>query len=227
MDSGSLLIFSPTALTQDVKSTIDSLGGNLKYIVAPDIEHHIFLTPWKQAYPNAEIIAPEGLREKREQNPNTKGLEFNHILTSSNKNNFKVSDEFSQEFEIEYIDGHPSNEIVLLHKRTRTMIQADLIFNLPATEQYSKSEEGATQGILTKIFAAAASTGAPATWHKRFIWYILSSKDRKRFSDSIAVIDQWNFDRMIPCHGDVIETGAKDVYRRVCEWLLEENKKYT
>lgn len=28
----------------------------------------------------------------------------------------------------------------------------------------------------------------------------------------VAVVSAWDFDRLIPCHGDVIETGAKQVW---------------
>ena len=35
------------------------------------------------------------------------------------------------------------------HKPSRTMIEADLLFNLPATEQFSKSGTDPRSGILT------------------------------------------------------------------------------
>ena len=213
------------SITPDVQSTIESLGGNLKYIVAPDTEHHIFLSPWKKAYPDAEIIAPEGLREKRETNPETKGLDFPHIFTAENRKSLKISDEFDAEFDVEYVSSHPSHEIVLHHKRTKTLIEADLLFNLPAMEQYSKTDESATTGLLTKIFTAVQSTKPPGTWQKRIIWYVVSSKDRKGFSESMAAIEKWDFDRLIPCHGDVIETGAKAVYQRMFDWFLKEAAK--
>jgi hypothetical protein len=46
MSNGSLAIFSPVALTETVKKETESLGGSVKYIVAPDQEHHIFLEAW-------------------------------------------------------------------------------------------------------------------------------------------------------------------------------------
>lgn len=227
MQTGALSVFSPVALTPEVKTTIDSLGGNVKYIAAPDLEHHIFLTPWKEAYPNAEIIAPEGLREKREQNPQTKGLDFSHIFTKQNKKDLKVSDEFDAEFETEYVDSHPSRDLVFLHKPSKTLIEADMLFNLPATEQYSKTGVSADSGFLNRMIMPMQSTKAPATWHQRFLWYIISAKDREGFAESAKKIDKWDFDRLIPCHGDVIETGAKDVFRRVFAWHLEEQNKKT
>ncbi|KAK2735716.1 hypothetical protein FQN55_001999 [Onygenales sp. PD_40] len=227
LQSGSLLAFSPVALTPDAQQAINDLGGDVKYIVAPDLEHHIFVSAWKQAYPNAQILAPEGLREKRESNPETKGVKLDHIFTAANKHDLTISDEFHADFDVEYVHSHPSHEIVLRHKPTKTLIEADLIFNLPATEQFSRSGEPATKGILTKVFNCVQSTKDPATWQKRFIWYLFSGKDRVGFGQSSATIDSWDFDRIIPCHGDVIEKGGKTIFSNLFEWNLEYNKKGT
>ncbi|KAB8241798.1 putative nuclear protein Qri2/Nse4 [Aspergillus flavus] len=222
--SGAIAVFSPVSLTPEVREAISSLGGHLKYIAALDLEHHINITSWKEAYPDAEIIAPEGLYEKRQSNPEYKDTPFQHVFRKENHGQQKISEEFDSEFETEYVYGHPSRELVFLHKRSRTLIEADLLFNLPAREQYSKTGESATSGLLTKIISPLLSTNAPATWQKRFVWYILSSGDRKAFNESVRRIDKWDFNRLIPCHGDVVESGAKGVFRTVMEWHLEGRK---
>lgn len=223
--TGSMLVVSPVALTPAVQQTIASQGGTVKYIAAPDLEHHIFLTAWKKAFPDAEIIAPEGLQEKRQKMSQYENVPFSHILTGANKRDIRISEEFDREFEIEYVDGHASHEIVFLHKPSKTVIEADVLFNLPATEQYSRSGESATSGIWTKIMAPLITAKPPATWHKRFAWYILSSQNRASFAESMKRINSWDFDRLIPCHGDVIETGAKGAFQNVFEWFLDGKNK--
>ncbi len=42
-----------------------TLGNDVRYITAPDMEHHMFLGPWHSAFPQARVIGPEGLAEKR------------------------------------------------------------------------------------------------------------------------------------------------------------------
>lgn len=222
LSSGSLAVFSPVALTPQVQDAIASLGGKVKYIAAPDMEHHLYVTRWKEAFPDAQILAPQGLWEKRQSNPEFKNTEFAHIFTSEKKGKQKISEEFDSDFETEYVDGHPSRELVFLHKPSRTLIEADLLFNLPATEQYSKSGQSPTSGLLTKIISPLMSAAPPATWQKRFAWHLLAA-DRKSFRESMQRIDQWDFDRLIPCHGDVIETGAKGVFRNIMEWFLDGN----
>jgi len=218
--TGSLAVFSPVVFTPDVKSKVSSLG-TVKYIVAPDFEHHIFLKLWAQEYPQAEIIGVDGLPEKREADPETKGTKFEHVFTPSNKRDLRISPEFDNEFDYEYVHSHKNKELVFLHRPTRTMIEADLIFNLPATEQYSKTGANPTSGILTNLFASIMNTRGDAIWQQRFLWYLSASKDRKAFAESVNVIRKWDFDRLIPCHGDVIETGGKDVFNKLIKWFAE------
>lgn len=224
LTSGSVAVFSPVTLTPEVRDTISSLGGNVKYIAAPDMTHHLNLTSWKKAFPDAHIIAPEGLWEKRQSNPKFKDTPFRHIFTKKQYGQQKVSDEFDSDFETEYVYGHSSRELIFFHKPSRTVIEADLLFNLPAKEQYSRTSEAAP-GIFDRIFAPLMSAAPPATWQKRFAWYLLSGADRKAFGESMRRIDKWDFDRIIPCHGDVIETGGKGVFRDIMGWFLNDTKK--
>lgn len=48
----------------------------------------------------------------------------------------------------------------------------------------------------------------------------VASKDKPSFSASAKRVAAWDFDRIIPCHGDVIETGGSDVFRRLFAWHL-------
>jgi hypothetical protein len=137
----------------------------------------------------------------------------------------RISDEFHDDFKVEYIDGHGNREIVLCHKPSRTLIEADLLFNLPCVEQYSRSEESATAGLLNRVFMPLLQARAsPPMGHRRFAWYVLSKADRGSFTESVKRIYNWDFDRVIPCHGDVKEEGGKEVFRSVFEWFLGEKE---
>lgn len=223
LQSGALAVFSPVALTPDVKSTLGSAPVN--YLIAPDIEHHIFLSAWAAAYPFAKIIGPEGLPEKRAEqsktDPKVTILPFSTVFTARNKLETKIDPEFDSEFEYEYVDAHPNKELVFFHKASKTLIEADLMFNLPATEQYSKSPESATQGILTKLFGAIMNTKGTAIWQKRGLWYGQSGKDREGFNASARRINAWGFENIVPCHGDSIVGDGKGIFEKVFEWHLQ------
>lgn len=220
LQSGALAVFSPVALTDEVKQKVSELG-EVKYITALDFEHHIFLGPWHAAYPNAKVLGPEGLSEKR-QKQNNEDVPISYVFSKS-KPITSIDPEFDSEFEYEYVHAHANKEIVFNHKPTKTLIQADLIFNYPPTEQYSKTGDSPTSGILTKLFGGLTNT--TGNGQKRLIWYGISSGDRNGYANSVTNINKWDFDRMVPCHGDVVETGAKGIFQKIMEWHLDLAKK--
>lgn len=224
LQNNSLAVFSPIALTSDVRNHLVELGNNVQYIAALDYEHHIFVSEWAKAFPNAKVLGVEGLPEKRESSKETAGTKFDHLWTQKNKLDFKVDADFDRDFEYEYVHSHGNKELVFFYRPDRTLIEADLMFNLPATEQYARTKEGTEAGILTKLFVGLMSAQGSAKWQKRFIWYAISAKDRTGFNQSIKRINTWDFQRIIPCHGDIVENNAKGIFQTVFEWHLKAQK---
>jgi hypothetical protein len=224
LTSGKLLIFSPVALTAEVKKRVNDLGGDLAYIVAPDIEHHIFISDWAKEYPSAKIIGPEGLSQKRQKMSDEKiGNEnISFIFSKTNKQSNDIDADFAADFEVEYVDAHPNKEIVLLYKPEKILIEADFMFNLPAIEQYSKVPEvDRKPSFLSKMFGGLQSTSGEAKGMKRLLWYGLSAGDRTGFNASTQRVDKWDFHTIIPCHGETIEGNGKEVFQKVFEWHLK------
>ncbi|KAL7929767.1 hypothetical protein V8C35DRAFT_314740 [Trichoderma chlorosporum] len=225
LQSGSLVIISPVRLTDAVRKVVVATKGTVEYIIAPNLEHYMHIASWKAEFPSACLIVPEGLPEKCIQKLGVSRETFDIVYTALESQKH-ISQEFNDEFDVQYIDSMDSQEIVLFHKQTHTVIEADLLFNVPAVEQFSKSGHSPTSGILTKLVSPIFSTIYPATWQKRLAWYVLGAKNRVAFAASVQRIYSWDFDRIIPCHGDVIETGAKRVFATIFEWYLNgENKR--
>ena len=216
--NNTLAVFSPTALTPEVRSILKS---PVAYITCPDIEHHIYLTDWARAFPDAKVLGPAGLPEKRESDASTAGIKFSHVWTAKNKYDMRVDDVFDKEFDVEFVHTHGNKELVFCHRPSRTLIEADLMFNLPAGEQYSRTSDGAGGGLLVRMFTSLMSIQGSAVWQKRFLWYAASARGREEFNLSVRRINKWDWDAIVPCHGDVIETGGKGIFRKVFEWHLE------
>ncbi|KAI0395567.1 hypothetical protein F5Y17DRAFT_422818 [Xylariaceae sp. FL0594] len=229
--SGSLAVFSPVALTEEVKAKVTELGGNVGYLIAGDLEHHIFLSQWKKAYPAAKLVGPKGLPERRKavtNDPMIGDEEFDFIYDEKNAHSAAISPEFAADFEVEMVHAHPNKEIVLFYKPEKVLIEADLMFNLPPTEQYSKVPESEKKGggLLKKIFYSLNSTAGPAKGHKRLLWYAVSSggKNRPGFNESAKRIYGWDFTTLIPCHGDTIEGKGKEVFGKIFDWHINGKK---
>lgn len=99
-----MAVFSPVPWTSEIGTTIAALGGNVSYLIAPDIEHHMSLGPWKRQYPGAKVIAPEGLREKRAKQGD-EDVVIDIEYTKANKREVRLPDELARDVEIEYMDG--------------------------------------------------------------------------------------------------------------------------
>ncbi|KAK3681957.1 hypothetical protein LTR37_020724 [Vermiconidia calcicola] len=224
---GNLAVFSPTALTDNVKKQMQQqlASTKVKYLTALDQEHHIFLESWHKAWPNARIIVPETLPGYRDKQGYFKLPQSNLVtFKKDTPSSWTVDAAFDAEFNREYNSAHGNQELVFCHKPTRTLIEADLLFNLPANEQFSRTDTPATSGYATRLANSINGTTGTALSQKRFIWYTISAGDRKGFNASVARVAKWDFERIVPCHGDVIEAGGKGVFEKVMAWHLEAAK---
>ncbi|CAK7267534.1 hypothetical protein SEPCBS57363_002634 [Sporothrix epigloea] len=241
MTGGGVLVYSPVALTPDAAAVVVRLGGEegVKYLVAPDIEHHIFLSEWLKAYPTARIVAPQGLAEKRAA---TRGKDsrinvndrFFAILADKRAQPMRepqsIAPDFDADFGLVYFDMHPNKEVVLLYRPENILIEADLMFNLPAIEQYHRVDPATRHGapghanLINRLFQTMMRTEGNLVWARRFQWYIASRSDRVRFNEGLKVVDGWPFSKIIPCHGETIEADAKEVFRRVFAWHFASMK---
>lgn len=166
---------------------------------------------------------PETLPKYREKQSYFQIPRDNEVLFYPNKKP-EISPEFDADFDYEYVHAHGNKELVFNHRKSGTLIEADLLFNMPATEQFSKTDLDPTTGLLTKLFNSLQHTRGAALAQKRVIWYGLANP-RPAFSESMKKIHGWSFDRIIPCHGDVIETGGKGIFEKIMEWHLQDGAK--
>lgn len=207
-----ILVFAPIPWGPEAQQFLQTLEPgkalsdiNVKYIVAPDCEHHMALKSWKEQFPSARFIGPEPLNEKKK----AEGISMDYAFTEKYASKLLTAEswtsdgtidmpkELTAEFDFAYFPKHVNKELVLLHKPSRTLITADLFFNLPAFDQYQGCKITATSGLsyLTKFMTIDS-------------WIM-----RKTFgsmlppTDGVALnaIYDWDFQRVIPCHGDIME----------------------
>ncbi|KAG7104686.1 hypothetical protein HYQ44_015998 [Verticillium longisporum] len=231
LSTGTLAIFSPVALTDDVRAKIAALGTTVSHIIAPDIEHHIFLSEWKAAFPDAKLIGPQGLPEKRAKQASSddkiRDDPFAVVFEAGPaKRDLRIDPAFDADFDYEFVDAHPNKELVFYFRPDRVLIQADLFFNLPATEQYSRVPDAQkAPGLADRLFGSLQTTEGDGKWARRVQWHLFSAKDRKGYSESVRRIAEWDFETVIPCHGDTMVGDGKERFLKVFAWHLNGGKK--
>lgn len=185
-----LLLISPIKIDPETKTQLDTLG-KVKFIIAPNLFHYLYLEECQQIYPDAQVIAPPGLETKK---PNLKSdLIF-------------FRDEISFDGELEYIlfEGcqtlipfqiKPLNEIVFFHPVSKTLILTDTAFNFdrnfPFVTQLTARAIGCYQNLR------------PSLLEKIVI------KDEEQVRQSLQKILAWDFERAIVAHGNIAEVNAK------------------
>lgn len=194
-----VVVISAIKSSQEIKDTLSSLG-TVKYIVAPDAEHHLSLEEYAKLYPSAKLIGVEGLQEKHPD------LKFHKIFGDSKYDTVQIG--WESEIDTVYFPGHANKELAILHKPSKTLIEADLVFNLPGLEQYKGSSSSAgVAGYLSPFKYLSISSNA----HKTMTWNMLA-KDKKSFKASLTQVKAWDFTTLVPCHGEVIEGNAKALW---------------
>jgi hypothetical protein len=121
LGDGSLLAYSPVALTAERRAAVAALG-RVAHLYAPSAYHDRWIGEWADAFPEARVHAPAALGKKR------KALRVDRALGTAPEPAFAgVVDEV-------HIDGFRLDETVLVHRPSRTLVVADLVHNVGRPE---------------------------------------------------------------------------------------------
>lgn len=196
LSDGSLFVWSPIALSDELKGEVDSLGP-VRYLVSPNFLHHLFLGEWKSAYPNARLFASPGLRKRR------KDLAFDGDLADAPGEGWAA--------DLDQVLVHGSfvmTEAVFFHRASRTAIFADLIENLP------HDWFGGWRKYIARLGGIMEpNPGAPREWRASFI-------DRRRARAALGRILDWPIERVLIAHGKPATSNGKTFVRNAFTWLL-------
>lgn len=192
---GGLFLHSPGPLSPALIEAIKALGP-VRAIVAPNDFHHLYVEENAAAWPSAEVYVSAGLPTKR------KDLAGACALGDS------APDLWAADLEQVWMHGAPRvNEVVFFHPRSRTLMLTDLAFNVVQPGSWP----------LRLFMAINGSAGRFAT--SRLMRFM--HRDRAAARASADEILAWDFDRVVVCHGEVLESGAKARLEAELAWLQD------
>ena len=198
LNDGNLFLHSPTKLTNKLKTELDKIG-KVRFLIAPNKLHHMYINEYSYAYPDAEIFAAKDLLEKR------KDLRFIGVLDNCPRKEWNESID-----QVLFQGSIFTDEVIFFHKESQTLIVTDLL------EQYD--EMGYFQGFKEKIIAFLLgiykTPGLPID-EKLFVM------NKKVARESIERILMWDFNKIIMAHGPLIRNNAKDLFFNAFKWLLK------
>lgn len=183
LDSGELVIHSPVAWSGDLQSKLAGLGP-VRWIVAPTTMHDLYLQDWMAHYPEATLLHAPGMKI-----PGVKSDRMGSLDQA-------IPATWTTELEVIPLRGMPKiNEFAILHRPSRTLIVADLVFNLPPGNGMQKWLQK-MNGIYEKL--------GVSRFYKTYI------SDQAEFKASVETILARDFDSMTVSHGNSVRAGAGD-----------------
>jgi hypothetical protein len=200
LGNGGLFIHSPIPLTDEIRAFVAKLGTP-RWIVSPNKLHHLFMRPWRDAYANARMFAPPGLRAKRPD------LAFDGDLGVAPEPAW--SEEIDQ---LLFAGSRMLEEIVFFHKGSRTVIFGDLI------ENFDGRMLSPIHRFIARIGGVLAPNGrTPADFRLTFRGH----RDQAR--ESVRRILAWQPRAAIMCHGVPVLEDAAPFIESAFAWLGERH----
>ncbi len=194
LSDSSLAIHSPISLTDPLRNSLDALGP-VRHVIAPNRFHHLFAGEYAAAYPESTLFAAPGLGDKRPD------LEIGGVLPAEAPASWK------SELAYLFFAGLPfANEVVGLHKKTRTLLVSDLAFNIGPDAPWLTRMTFRLWGRYNEF--------GPTRFERLLV------RDRNAARRSLEEILHLDFDRVVVAHGRILESGGPEAMRRGFDWLL-------
>lgn len=195
---GSLILHSPCAITPELKTGIEALGP-VGWIVAPGTFHHLHVAAAQAAFPAAKTLICPGVEKKQP------GLRYDGLLGDT------PPADWGEEIDTAFVPGNRIiTEVLFLHRASRTLIVTDLI------ELIGDNTKGVDRVLRL--------------WWKwlTFMWnkprpapeYTMGWRDRKAAGQVLTRVLDWDFDKIVLAHGDLVTDRAKEVAREAWARVL-------
>ena len=195
-----LWLHSPVAWSARLARQLEALG-TVTHLVSPNRIHYAYIADWSAHYPEARCWASPGVRER----------------ASSQNISVSFSDDLGDRPPAEWHDtldqlcfrgSSVMEEVVFLHRPSRTLILADLIENFDPGKVHWR-----LRWLLRLAGVVAPHGQAPLDYRFTF----RGGKDQARASFQRML--QWQPERIVLAHGNWIDHDGTQALKRAFRWL--------
>jgi len=189
LGDGRLILHSPCDIDADLRAAITAIGP-VGWIVAPGTFHHLHVGAAQAAFPDASTLICPGVEAKQP------GLAHDGVLGDVPPGDWR------DEIDLAHVPGNRIiAEVLFFHRPSRTLIVTDLI------ELIGDRTEGVDRVLRF--------------WWKwvTFMWnkprpapeYTMGWRDRRAAGRVLRRVLEWDFDRIVLAHGDLVTENGKAV----------------
>jgi hypothetical protein len=183
---GQLVLHSPVPISPDLRRELDALG-TVGFIVVPEA-HGKFAREAAASWPSARLLAAPRPARKRSD------LAFHASLAD------EAPAAWAGQVESHLVAGFRLDEVLLFHRPSRTLVLTDLCFNV----------QRASSRVARAFFRA---NGMWQRFGPSRIIRALAVSNRAALRESLERALRWDFERIVPAHGDVLERGGPAALR--------------
>jgi len=195
LTDGGLFLWSPVALTPALLAAVRLLGP-VRHIVAPNDLHHLSLTDWIAACPEAEVYAAPRLAAKRPD------VAFDGTLGPA------PHPAWAGQIDQVLIDSNRVlSEVVFHHRASGTTLFVDLIQHLP---------RGWFRGWRAVVARLDGMSGPAPDVPRKFR---AAFRDRAMVRQSMREVMAWQTKALVFAHGAPVTTGAQAALAHAFRWL--------
>jgi len=186
LGDGRLVLHSPAPPAPALQSELAALG-RVGFVVVP-WAHGRYAEDAARAWPDAELLAAPSAPPRR------KSLAFQGSLADA------PPAAWAGCLETHLVRGFRLNEVVLFHRPSGTLVLTDLCFNVQRSDR-----------PVARLFFRANGMWqhfGPSRLIRR-----LAVSSRAEMRRSLEAILKWDFERILPGHGEVVERGGPAALR--------------
>ena len=188
-----LALVSPVPIDERTAAALSALG-EVRYLIAPNLLHHLYLADACRRFPEARVLAPAGLGAKRPD------LVIHHSLDAG------LPADLAESVELVRIEGAPMpDEFVFYHRQTRSLVVTDLLFNVVRPR-------GLMANLVLRVVGCHGRLAQSRSW-RFFI------KERAAASQSIERVLSLPFETLILAHGEIVQHDGRARLAAALGWL--------
>ncbi|MDB5471474.1 MAG: hypothetical protein JWR84_3034 [Caulobacter sp.] len=195
LSGGGLWIWSPVALTPELRREVEALG-EVRHLVAPNSLHHLHLPEWRQVWPAAVLHGAPGLAGRRPD------IVFDAELADD------PPAAWADDLDQVLVHGNSiTTEAVFFHRPSGTVLFTDLIQQFP---------KGWFRGWRALVARLDLMTQPEPTVPRKFR---LAFKDRRAGRAAVERILAWPARTVVMAHGTPVERDGRAFIARAFRWL--------
>lgn len=200
LGTGELFLHSPTALSDGLRAELDRLGP-VRHLVSPNKIHYASIAAWKAAYPEALAWASPGVRERAASQ--RLSVTFDRDLGDAPEPAWAADID-----QLVFRGSRFMDEVVFLHRKSRTLLLADLI------ENFERQRVGGLLGLLVRFSGSVDPDGkAPLDMRMTFM-------GRKQVArECYRRMAAWKPERIVLGHGRWYPADGERELHRAFRWL--------